>query len=183
VTQAAGGEQFVQLLIKAQTRLYAFILSLVGDRTQADDVLQETNMVLWRKAEEFEPGTDFGAWACQVAYFQVLAHWQRDRRERLLFDEELMRVVAGVIEQRTSEIDERKEALRACLSELPDPQRDLLHRRYNLDNSIKQIAADLGRPDGSIAQTLYRIRATLLSCIERRLHESPSGQGEVSFAT
>jgi len=86
--------EFVQLLTSHQSRLYAYVLSLLGDRTQADDVLQETNSVLWRKANEFELGTNFGAWMLKVAYFQVMAHRRRLTRDRLVFDDDFLQDIA-----------------------------------------------------------------------------------------
>jgi len=83
-------ERFVQQLTGCQTRLYAYILMLLPNHDNAADVLQETNLVLWRKADEFVDGTEFGAWACRIAHFQVLA-WLRDaQRDRHVFDPELL---------------------------------------------------------------------------------------------
>ncbi len=66
--------EFIQLLTSNQSRLFAYTLSMLGDRQQAQDVMQETNMILWRKADQFRLGTNFGAWMLKVAYFQVVAH-------------------------------------------------------------------------------------------------------------
>ena len=91
-------EQFVQQLTACQTMLYAYILMLLPSHDDADDVLQETNLVLWRKADEFVDGTEFGAWACRVAHFQVRA-WLRDaQRDRHVFDPELLGSLAGEAE-------------------------------------------------------------------------------------
>ena len=75
--------EFVQLLTSHQSRLYAYVLSLLGNRTQAEDVMQETNAVLWRKAHDFKLGTNFGAWMLKVAHFQVMAHRRKLTRDRL----------------------------------------------------------------------------------------------------
>ena len=65
-------EAFVQLMTEHQGRLYAYVLSLLGDPDQANDVLQETNLVLWRNAGEFQMGSNFRAWAFRIAHFQVM---------------------------------------------------------------------------------------------------------------
>ena len=44
--------EFIQLLTSNQSRLFAYTLSMLGDRQQAHDVMQETNMILWRKADQ-----------------------------------------------------------------------------------------------------------------------------------
>ena len=67
-------EQFVQQLAENQNRLYGYVYSLVGDHAQAADVVQETNMVLWRKLDEFDPQRPFLPWAFTIGRFQVLAH-------------------------------------------------------------------------------------------------------------
>ncbi len=67
-------EQFVQLLADHQVAIRAFIVSLLPGAPGVDDVIQETNMVLWRKRESFELGTSFKAWSFTVARFQMMRH-------------------------------------------------------------------------------------------------------------
>ena len=82
--------EFVTLLTNSQSRLYAYILSLTGDREQAQEVLQETNLVLWEKVATFEIGSNFIAWSFRTAYYQVLAQRKRISRNRIVFDDELI---------------------------------------------------------------------------------------------
>lgn len=82
--------EFIQLLTSSQSRIYSYILSLVLDPVQADDILQKTNVVLWEKQSEFQLGTNFIAWSLRIAYFQVCAFRKRQQRERLVFDDELL---------------------------------------------------------------------------------------------
>ena len=84
---------FVKLMTAHQGRLYAYVLSLLGDPDQANDVLQEANLVLWRTAGEFQMGSNFRAWAFRIAHFQVMAHRQRQLRDRLVFDDEMLAVL------------------------------------------------------------------------------------------
>ena len=72
-------EYFIQALTESQNRLYGYIFSLVGEHHAASDILQECNLVLWRKFGEFRPESDFIPWAFAIARFQVLAHL-RDRK-------------------------------------------------------------------------------------------------------
>lgn len=68
--------QFATLLTSHQGRLFAYVLSLVGDADQACDVMQETNAVLWQKSAEFEIGTSFAAWMMKTAFYQVMALYE-----------------------------------------------------------------------------------------------------------
>ena len=126
-------------------------------------------MVLWRKVNEFEIGTDFWKWACQVARYQVLAHWKKRNRDRHVFDLGLLEELATAAEITAEQTERRQEALARCLEKLPATQRRLLDMRYDLQQSIEQISATVGRPNGSVRQTLYRIREALLKCLEAQL--------------
>src|ERR1700734_3301256 len=96
----AQTERFVEHLTSSQPGLYAYITSLMGDRESAKDVLQETNLVLWRKAAEFDDRLSFAAWSSRIAHFQVLA-WSRDRgRHRRRFREDLIEVLAAETAER-----------------------------------------------------------------------------------
>lgn len=162
-------EQFLRILTQHQRRLRGFVRCLLFDAREAEDVLQDVNVTLLRKADEFKPGTDFWAWACSVTRFQVLAHCRRVKRDRLVFDEELLIQLAEEVLVRGESIDRRREALQGCLEKLPGPQRQLLEMRYGPDGSIDQIATKLSRPVNSVRQTLYRIRESLLNCVQSRL--------------
>ncbi|MBI1375380.1 MAG: sigma-70 family RNA polymerase sigma factor [Phycisphaera sp.] len=164
-----ANDQFVQQLINFQPRLRGYIRLLLPNRAMAEDVLQETNLVLWRKAEDFEPGTNFGAWACRVAYYQALAQRQKIGREKLVFDDELVGDLASEAERQTGMLAESRSALQVCMDQLNTTHREMLDRRYAFGDSVNAIAERLGRPVGSVKQTLYRIRTTLGECIEQRL--------------
>ena len=167
-------ERFVQRLIECQPRVYAYVLAMLADADLADEVLSETNLVLWRKADEFVEGTDFGAWACTVARYQVMAARQKLARDRMVFDDDVLASIADAAPDRTVDIDDRRRALRHCLHSLSRDQQQLIHARYAGDGTVRSLARQLGRPAGSISQTLYRLRNLLLTCIERRLSEGRS---------
>jgi RNA polymerase sigma-70 factor (ECF subfamily) len=164
-------EAFVQLVISHQPRLRAFVRSLVPDRAAAADVLQETNLVLWRKAGEFTLGSDFPAWMFRIARYQVMAYRKRLGRDRLAFDDELVARIADEAERRSELAESKRDALVGCLGKLPDDQRRMIDDRYTESRTPAQIAERTGRPVASIRQTLYRIRLALAECIERALGE------------
>src|SRR4051812_12731478 len=94
MTDSQRTEAIVQLLTEHQQKLYVYILSLLGNPTDADEVLQNTNLVLWRKAADFHFGTCFSAWACRLAYYEVLAFRKQRGRSRLNFNQELLDTLA-----------------------------------------------------------------------------------------
>jgi len=162
-------EEFVQLFTQTQRSLYLFILAQVGNTHRAEEILQETNLVLWAKLGQFRPGTDFLSWSRQIATFEILKSRQRYRRERLTFSEEFMQSVAEEVVTLATEEERRREALQFCLEKLPASDRALIEQRYEPGASGKDIAVQLGRPLNSVHQSLGRIRRLLLECIQRQL--------------
>ena len=113
MTSSSNTERFVQQLAEQQNRLYGYVYSLVGDHSRAADVLQETNLVLWRKIDEFDSAKPFLAWAFGVARFQVLAHLRDQKRDRLLLDAELVDVISDEAERQAGQMDQLRDALRS----------------------------------------------------------------------
>ena len=160
-------DDFVRLLTSVQDRLYAYIRTMAPSADAAREILQETNVVLLRKAEELEDGQSFDAWACQVAYYEVLSY-RRDRaRDRHIFGEELLERIAATAQGQVQHANTRMAALENCLDRLSDAQRTLITTRYSQGLKVKEIAAAGNQPTKTIATKLYRIRQTLLDCVER----------------
>lgn len=162
-------EQFVQLLTEHQRQLYAYVVSLLGNTADADEVLQETNLALWRKLDTFQPGSSFVAWASRVAWFEVLAFRKRRGRDRLSFEPELLETLAAESAVRLEGFEAQRRALAHCLTKLSAGDRDLLARRYELGNSAAAVAEQLGRTAQATYQALHRIRLNLALCIRRTL--------------
>ncbi len=168
--QAGANDEFVNLLVKNQKRLYAYILTLVPNLTDAEDVLQETNTVLLRKQDEFQPGTNFGAWAARVAYLEVCAFFRKQSKTKCFQPgDELLETLAASAESRLNESGDLLGALSHCSERLSDQDRQMISWRYRESLSARQIADRTDRTPQAIRQVLYRIRTDLLNCIRRRL--------------
>ena len=166
-----SSDEFMLLLTKAQPVIYASIFSLHPDPIAAQDLLQETNLTLCRKAEDFESGTNFNAWATRIARYLVLNYRRRLKREREIFDPVLFEELCVAHEQRSEELDSYLEAMTVCLQHLPPSQRQLLQERYATGGSVSDLASRQGKSVGAISQLLYRIRQSLMDCIYRKIQE------------
>ncbi len=156
--------EFSQKLVGLQKPLYAFILSLVHNRSDAEDVLQETNLILCKKSEEYESSGNFQAWAFRIARFQVMAHLTRRRRSKICFSNEL---VDTLVEE---DFDVRKfqlmqKALQICFQKLPKHLKEIARLRFKEESPVKIISETLNRPVGSISASLFRIRENLAKCV------------------
>jgi RNA polymerase sigma-70 factor (ECF subfamily) len=166
---ATDVQPFHQLLTGAQSSLYAFICSLLGGASNSRDVLQETNLVLWEKADQFDRSREFLPWAFQFAHLQVLAFRRKQTRDRLIFDDELVADLAAQFTDRVKSVDARLEALNECLGKLPAPERQLVRRYYERGGAVESISNALGITANTVAARLYRIRKTLSACVQRTL--------------
>jgi RNA polymerase sigma-70 factor (ECF subfamily) len=159
-----------QLFVQHQRRLRAFVLSLAPDFFAADDVLQETFLVVTRKAAEFEPGTNFFAWARQIATFKVLA-LARDRQRgpvRLADDVVEALAAAGPPEDDEAQHVAEIGRLRRCLEKLAPAARELVRLRYFGEHLPEQIARLRSQSVNAVNVTLSRARATLRKCLEQQ---------------
>lgn len=157
---------FEKLIEAHQAALRGFILSLVADPSAAEDILQETNLVAWRKAVDFETGSNFRAWAFRIAHFQVLSHRQKQSRDRLVLDDDLVATLADeAVEERPGPAQERRERLHLCISQLPERQRSVITSRYFENQSVATIAARAKANANTISQLLHRARRNLLDCL------------------
>lgn len=168
-TSDFDAEQFVCLLTEAQPRIYQYVRTLLPGQTQASDVLQDVNLLLWRRANEFRLGTNFLAWARKIAYYEVLAFYRDKKREKLVFDAELIELMATKAESISDQQETRQSALKNCLSKLTENSRQLIQNRYDSNQSVQSIAESQNRSVGSISQALYRIRHQLLDCVTKSL--------------
>ena len=171
--QVDRGEELMTLIVSSQKPLYAYIRTLAGPASDVDDILQEVNLVLWRKGHEFEGRGQFLSWACHIAYIQVLAYCQKRRREKqVYFDESVLSDLAEYVSGEVERIDERLEALRGCLAKLSPERRRMIQLRYEEGGSVqKGCRRNLDRPVGSVRVALHRMRHLLAECIERTLRE------------
>ncbi|MGD9635397.1 MAG: sigma-70 family RNA polymerase sigma factor [Pirellulales bacterium] len=166
---AARDDQIVAQIAQHQGALYAYILSLLFRRQDALDVLQETNMVLWRKREQAPVGAEFLPWACRVASFEVLEYKRKFSRDRHFFSDSMIANLAETTVTAAVDHDARIQALQHCVQRLSERSRDLLLERYDRCQGVAEIAERSSQSVAAVAQALYRIRQRLLSCVQKAI--------------
>jgi RNA polymerase sigma-70 factor (ECF subfamily) len=167
----ARGKLFLRLFLENERRLYAYILTLLANRADADDVLQEASLVMWDKFDEDHPPADFAAWGCRIAYFKVLDFYKKRGRNRVHFSQPMLeRVAETAIEQAASlQLDERRDALAGCIEKLAPRDRDLLTRRFAPGATTQSTAVQVGRSADAVYKAVAKIRQVLLECVNRAL--------------
>ena len=167
-------EAFLKEFSLHHDRLFAYLFSLLPHRPDAEDVFQRTSLVLWRKFDQWEAGSDFLSWACSVAFYEVRNFIRVSSRDRLRFGEALLESLAKERAASLRRRDDRVGALQDCLKKLDHGEREILQRAYVDEESIRELA----RRDGRAAQTLYNrlnlVRKRLLLCIDVRVGGEPA---------
>ncbi|MBI1368727.1 MAG: sigma-70 family RNA polymerase sigma factor [Planctomycetes bacterium] len=162
-------DAFMRLFIEHQPRIYAYLRTLVFNRTDAEELLQEVASVLWRKFDAFEPGTHFDRWAYRIVFHQVQYYRQQRARDRMCFSPELMATLADETQEKTDTFDAERAALHECIGKLPDQDRELVRQRYEPAATNRSVAHAVGRSESAVSRALSRIYVALLECIRRKL--------------
>jgi RNA polymerase sigma-70 factor (ECF subfamily) len=167
-------EEFMRLFSGCERKLYDFVLVLVGNLSDADEVIQEAVLRLWRNFDKFESGTDFGAWARTVVYHQVIDFYRDTRNSSRQLSPAFFEAVAAKVAEQSDELEARKRALEVCLQKLSASDRDVVMRCYDVATPVKNVAESIGRTSAATYQLLWRIRTKLYRCIERQLRSEAS---------
>lgn len=163
-------EAFCELLALHQGHIRGYILALVRNREDADDLFQKTSLILWRRFDTFQPNSNFFAWARKTAELTVRNHWRTNRSRFVPLSETFLDTLAATEPAVCSDaIDCYLANLRRCIDKLRQPDRDLLGLRYMDDLSAQEIADRMARSRQSVGKSLLRIRRELLGCIQKQL--------------
>lgn len=162
-------DEFVSLLGQNERRLFVYLKSRMPASSDADDLLQETNVILWREFDSFELGTNFTAWAYRIAEYQLRAARKRQQRDRLVFSEAFLEAVSKELTAESEQLERRSVALDDCLQRLPPHHRELIERRYTSGDAVGTLAERLNKNADAIYRMLSRIRHSLHDCVTTSL--------------
>ena len=162
-------DRFLRLFTTNEPAVRAFVRRLVPLREDAQDVMQEIALVLWRKFGEYRSSDDFRRWAFGVARYEILA-WLRDTsRNRQLLAADVVELLADESVKADQRLESQREALRACLDKLPKPERQLVMAAYQRGAQVQEVATLSGRTVAAFYQWLHRVRLLLLNCVRRAM--------------
>ncbi len=160
-------KEFVSLIATHQRWLYSYVLLLLGDRTDADEVFHETTITIWKKFERYESGTNFQAWARKIAHYQILQYRRKQTQERRFYSDAFVEDIAHEEAALSGLLDARRQALSHCLSQLKPRDRDLVQLCYSPEFTMKSVAEQIGCTANAIYKALGRIRQSLFECVNR----------------
>jgi RNA polymerase sigma-70 factor, ECF subfamily len=170
-TSPPDHEAFVQLLLRHEPLVRAYIRALVNTADEVDELMPEVALVAWRKFDQLEDHAAFGKWACVIARYEVMRYRRDKARDRLLLDEDVISKLVAEADEELHHTESQMRALESCLEKLPEERRRLVLASYAPGASIKEIASRVGRSEDGLYQLLRRIRLELQRCVESSLRK------------
>jgi RNA polymerase sigma-70 factor (ECF subfamily) len=164
-------DAIIHLIGSCQQRLFVYLRGLLGSRELAEEALQEANIVIWKKRSDYRSGTNFVAWACQIAFFEACKARQQRRRSVPVFSDVFIRGAAPELLAVAQASDSLETAVQDCVSKLGEPDRELIKQRYGDGVSIQDLADRVGCSTHSVYRSLRRIHRSLFDCINVKLRE------------
>jgi RNA polymerase sigma-70 factor, ECF subfamily len=166
--------RFLALFLASEKEIYRYISALVPSVADAQDLVQQTALALWRKFESYDPRQPFTPWACRFALFEVKEFLRRTRKWQALLEGDLADELVRRRESLTADLDRRLAYLAGCLDKLPSQQRAVIEGYYYERQSVEGLATRTGRSADTIYKSLQRIRQTLLECVTVSLQRAES---------
>jgi len=161
-------DEFLRLFSQHSRRIYEFILTLVVNHSDADEIYQNTSVILWRKFGSYDPEGSFQAWACRIAYLEIL-QLRRTNRRMQTFSDEVMELLVNKMMTQGGQMNVRHDALGDCLEKLDSQDRQLIEQRYYHQRPPKEIARAESVSVYSIYRSLARVHRSLRECIDRTM--------------
>lgn len=176
-------DRFAGLFVRNQNRVYRYLLTLVPNRSDAEELFQQTNLTLWETWERFEPQVteagetisaqaaedQFVRWACGIAHNHVRNFVRKKQTHQLLVDESVLEHLGEWRLANEDLLEHRRQALGGCLEKLPAAWRTLVERIYAGADTVQGAAAASQQTPNAVYKTLNRIRSALYDCINRQL--------------
>ncbi len=161
---------FSILVERHQNRIFQFLLTLLRNRQDAEDVAQETFIGAFRKLHSFEGRSSFFTWLRRLAYNACIDHLRKQKsRKSDLSTPDVSNLNASPNENPVNQLVEREtiEAVRSAIDQLPEDQRSIVCMRDIEGMDYAEIATCLEIPIGTVRSRLHRARLELKEIFER----------------
>ncbi len=166
MSNVSPSNEFLDLFAGSQLRLYRYIVTLVANQTDAEDILQNVNLVMLRKCDQFEPGTNFLSWSTGIAYLEVMKYRTAKKRTSVGLSETTLAALSAEAIDRFPVLEQRNAVLPGCMEKLPPTDLALVTDHYFRGLSWETISQTLGRTASSVRHSICRIRRELKRCID-----------------
>ena len=163
-------DSFLNLMEDNRNRILGYILTMVPNWNDAEDLLHDTMAVILKKKDQFNSGKNFMAWACGIARYEILNFRRKHKDEKLLFDEQVLASIDEYLTDKESKIDRIMQIIKYCVEKLGPTDRNLIQMHYSEELSIKDVSLRMGRSLRGLYRSFARIHGVLLLCVESEVN-------------
>ena len=164
---ADAQRRFLSLFLRSEREIFRYVAAMIPSVADAEDIVQQTALVLWEKFSAYDPGLPFTPWACRFALNKARQWIERKQRWQTLLKAGLAEELALRREELKPELDLRLGHLERCLVKLPEEQLSLVEGYYYRRDDIEELATNSGRTVAATYKMLQRVRVALQACIEK----------------
>jgi RNA polymerase sigma-70 factor (ECF subfamily) len=163
ILRVAKGDRlaFRTLYARHNVRVFRFILRFIKDEGQAEDLIGEVFLDVWRQADRFEGRSSVSTWILGMARFKALSSL-RKTTEAELDDEQAAAIAddADTPETVSQKLDKAK-AIRRCIDQLSPEHREIVDLVYYQEKSISEVAEIVGIPENTVKTRMFYARKRL----------------------
>lgn len=167
---ASQHQLFAERVVRNQHRVFRYIVSMVPNPADADELFQQTCLSLWENWERYDAALEFVPWACGFAHNHIRNFLRRRQNSQVQLDADVIEILALRWAELRSEEDRRMVALRACLAQLPEHNRGVIESYYG-GMKVPEIALQRRSSVNAVYKLLDRLRLALHECVTQRLLE------------
>jgi RNA polymerase sigma-70 factor (ECF subfamily) len=168
IGRIAGGDKLAMQVLFARhhVRVFRFVLRLVRDQTQAEDLISEVFLDVWRQAGRFEARSAVSTWLLAIARYKALSALRRRP------DEELDEEAAAAIEDPADDPEvalekkDKGEILRKCLTALTPEHQEIIDLVYYHEKSVEEVAEIVGIPENTVKTRMFYARKRLAELLK-----------------
>lgn len=168
-THVASMRELAGMWVQYQSAISAYLTANVADMHHAEDLVQEVAQIIAEKFASYDRQRSFLSWALGIARNRLLKYYRTRARDRLVLSEAALTRLGDALERVEPETEDRREALKECLQEIQGRRREVLELRYRHNTRVTEIASQFGMSASAVSVMLFRIRATLFDCVQRKL--------------
>ena len=167
IQRIANGDKLAMhaLFAKHRTQVYRWLLRFVGNEAQAEDILSEVFLDVWRQADRFEARSSVSTWILSIARFKALS--ARRRRPEAELDETIEATLVDPSDDPALALEKKsqREALRRALAKLSSDHREIIDLVYYHEKSIDEAAQIIGIPAATVKTRMFYARKKLAEIV------------------
>ena len=175
IVRNSDQERYGEIIERYQGKLFAYLYRLIGSYDEAQDLLQNVFIKVYRNLQSYDVNRKFSSWIYRIAHNEAVNYIKRKSLKRFIPWEDIAatkdKLEMVSLEERADKAwlkKEVKKEVNSAIDRLPFKYKQVLLLKYFSDNSYEEISEILGKPVNTVG--------TLISRAKKKLSEELKGQ-------